>query len=202
MSLTATRDIIIPAVSSSIWSRTGNWLSPFGSKTAAGRHHHPERQDDVRLLRRHNCYDAITNLPSGATVGNGAVYSVGGTDVAVADGGTGASTASGRVQRSASRLARTFQAYSANLATWAGVAPSANGQSLVAAANYAAMRGLLDLEAGTDFPRLWRFPARMASRFVGAANYAAMRALLDLEAGTDFIPRQPRMRRSSRLRPS
>lgn len=37
------------------------------------------------------------------------------------------------------------------LGTWAGLTPSANGQSLVTAANYAAMRGLLDLEAGTDF---------------------------------------------------
>lgn len=39
----------------------------------------------------------------------------------------------------------------ADLQTWAGVTPSADGQSLVSAANYAAMRGLLDLEAGTDF---------------------------------------------------
>jgi hypothetical protein len=43
------------------------------------------------------------------------------------------------------------QAWDAQLDTWAGVTPSANGQSLVAAANYAAMRTLLDLEAGTDF---------------------------------------------------
>ena len=43
------------------------------------------------------------------------------------------------------------QAYDADLTTWAGIAPSANGGSLVAAASYAAMRGLLDLEAGTDF---------------------------------------------------
>lgn len=39
----------------------------------------------------------------------------------------------------------------ANLQTWNGLAPSANAQSLVTAANYAAMRALLDLEAGTDF---------------------------------------------------
>jgi hypothetical protein len=38
-----------------------------------------------------------------------------------------------------------------DLTTWAGVTPSSNGQSLVSAANYAAMRGLLDLESGTDF---------------------------------------------------
>jgi hypothetical protein len=43
------------------------------------------------------------------------------------------------------------QAYDADLTTWAGLTPSANAQSLVTAANYAAMRGLLDLEAGTDF---------------------------------------------------
>jgi len=74
---------------------------------------------------------------------------------------------------------------SANLDTWSGVAPSANGQSLVAAANYAAMRTLLDLEAGTDFLAYSSFSANGIS-LVGAANYAAMRALLDLEAGTDF----------------
>lgn len=38
----------------------------------------------------------------------------------------------------------------ADLQTWAGVTPSANGQSLVAAADYAAMKTLLDLEIGTD----------------------------------------------------
>lgn len=43
------------------------------------------------------------------------------------------------------------QAYDADLTTWASLTPSANAQSLVTAANYAAMRGLLDLEAGTDF---------------------------------------------------
>jgi len=44
-----------------------------------------------------------------------------------------------------------YQGANGNLTTWGGIAPSANVQSLVAAANYAAMRGLLDLEAGTDF---------------------------------------------------
>lgn len=50
-----------------------------------------------------------------------------------------------------SDIGSTVQAYAANLTTWAGLAPSANAQSLVTAANYAAMRALLDLEAGTDF---------------------------------------------------
>lgn len=54
------------------------------------------------------------------------------------------------IDKIGSQLA-TKQASDSDLTTWAGVTPSANGQSLVSAANYAAMRTLLDLEAGTDF---------------------------------------------------
>jgi hypothetical protein len=43
------------------------------------------------------------------------------------------------------------QAFNSNLSTWATLAPTANGQTLVTAADFAAMRSLLDLEAGTDF---------------------------------------------------
>jgi len=45
----------------------------------------------------------------------------------------------------------TKQAADADLTTWATVTPSANGQSLVSAANYAAMRTLLDIEPGVDY---------------------------------------------------
>lgn len=48
-------------------------------------------------------------------------------------------------------LAAVFQPLDADLSTWAGVTSSANGRSLVTAANYAAMRTLLDLEVGIDF---------------------------------------------------
>lgn len=42
--------------------------------------------------------------------------------------------------------AGAYQPLAANLSTWAGVTPSANGQSLVSAANYATMKSLLALE--------------------------------------------------------
>jgi len=56
------------------------------------------------------------------------------------------------------------QAYDADLTTWAGVTPSSNGQSLVASANYASMRGLLDLEADTDFAAYGKNPVVVASK--------------------------------------
>lgn len=101
-------------------------------------------------------------------------------------------------------IGTNVQAFDADLTTWAGISPSANAQSLVSAASYAAMRTLLDLEAGVDFYSIaaadaafqpldsdltiWAglTPSSNAQSLVTASNYAAMRALLDLEAGTDF----------------
>jgi hypothetical protein len=48
-------------------------------------------------------------------------------------------------------LSSVYQPLDSDLTIWAGLTPSANAQSLVTATNYAAMRALLDLEAGTDF---------------------------------------------------
>jgi hypothetical protein len=47
-------------------------------------------------------------------------------------------------------LSTVYQPLDSDLTTWAGVTPSANGQSLVAAANYSAMRTLLGLRPGTE----------------------------------------------------
>jgi hypothetical protein len=87
-----------------------------------------------------------------------------------------------------------FQAADADLTTYAGITPSANVQSLLGAADYAAMRTQLGLVIGTNVQAFdgdlstWAglTPSANAQSLVTAANYAAMRALLDLEAGTDF----------------
>ena len=92
---------------------------------------------------------------------------------------------------SAKAIGTDVQAYDADLTTWAGVTPSANGQSLVSAANYAAMRGLLDLESGTDFNAydadLTTYagitPSANVQTLLGAATFAAFRSSLTLDTG-------------------
>lgn len=64
----------------------------------------------------------------------------------------------------------SVQAYDADLTTWAGLTPSANAQSLVTAANYAAMRTLLDLEAGTDFYSISTTDTLLATKVGNTGN--------------------------------
>jgi hypothetical protein len=81
----------------------------------------------------------------------------------------------------------------ADLTTWAGLTPSANAQSFVTAADYAAMRSLLGLVIGTNVQAFdadlttWAglTPSADAQSFVTAADYAAMRALLGLVIGAN-----------------
>lgn len=77
-----------------------------------------------------------------------------------------------------------IQAYSANLDEFAGVNPSANGLSLVSAADYAAMRALLDLEAGTDFLS----PAAIAAAYQPLdSDLTAIAALTTTAAGRSVL---------------
>ena len=79
----------------------------------------------------------------------------------------------------------SVQAYDADLTTWAGLTPSANAQSLVTAANYAAMRTLLDVESGVDFD-----PVGTDNSDNNAANtsYANDYRAANFVSGTDYEP--------------
>ncbi len=78
-------------------------------------------------------------------------------------------------------IGTTIQAYDADLSTYSGITPAANTQSLLSAANYAAMRALLDLEAGTDFYSV----SAADTAFEGELNDSAgLAAALSDETGT------------------
>lgn len=83
----------------------------------------------------------------------------------------------------------------ADLQIWAGITPSANAQSLVGAANYAAMRTLLDLESGTDFNAydadltIWAgiTPSTNVGTALATPSSANLRAAVTDESGTGVL---------------
>lgn len=76
-------------------------------------------------------------------------------------------------------IGTNVQAWDADLDTWATLTPSANAQSLVTAANYAAMRGLLDLEAGTDFYSITAADAAFQPKDADLTTIAGLTATTD-----------------------
>ncbi|PCI31131.1 hypothetical protein COB52_00275, partial [Candidatus Kaiserbacteria bacterium] len=78
-------------------------------------------------------------------------------------------------------IGTNVQAYDADLTTYAGITPSANVQSILGAANYAAARTLLDLEPGTDF---YSISASDAAHEAELTNSAGLLAALSDETGT------------------
>lgn len=85
------------------------------------------------------------------------------------------------------------QAADADLTTYAGITPSANIQTFLGAADYAAMRTQLGLVVGTNVQAydadLTTYagitPSANTQTFLGAADYAAMRTQLGLVVGTN-----------------
>jgi hypothetical protein len=87
-------------------------------------------------------------------------------------------------------IGTNVQAYSANLTTFAAIAPSANVQTLLGAADYAAFRTSLGLVIGTNVQaynaNLTTYagiaPSSNVQSILSAANYAAVRTLLSIGA--------------------
>lgn len=90
-------------------------------------------------------------------------------------------------------LSTVYQPLDSDLTTWAGVTSSANGRSLVSAADYAAMRTLLGLVVGTNVQAydadLTTYagitPSANIQTFLGSANYSAARTNLGIAIGSD-----------------
>jgi hypothetical protein len=102
------------------------------------------------------------------------------------------------------------QAFSANLTTFAAIAPSANVQSFLGAADYAAMRTQLSLVVGTNVQaqsaNLTTFaaiaPSANVQSLLGAADYAAMRTQLSLVPGTNVQTQSANLNTWAGLAPS
>lgn len=74
-------------------------------------------------------------------------------------------------------LSSVYQAKDTTLDTYAGIDPAANVQSVLGAANYAAIRTLLDLEAGTDFPSQSTFDDHSARHEDGGSDEISIAGL-------------------------
>lgn len=106
-----------------------------------------------------------------------AFYIPGGTDVAVVDGGTGASTASGARTNLGLVIGTDVQAYDADLAAWAGVNPSSYSTTADIAAAYQPLDA--DLTSWAGVTRAAGFDT-----FAATPSSANLRALLSDEVGT------------------
>lgn len=192
-SLSATRDVIVPAVTKLyiVYNRTTGSQS-IRVKTSGGTGVTVANGSKMYVYcDGTNVVDAITALPSGTLIGGASPYFPGGTDVPVTDGGTGASSASGARTNLGVAIGSDVQAYSAALALYSAISPSANVQTLLGSADYAAFRSNLSLGAlallGTVNDSNWSgTDLAVANGGTGGSTAADARTNLGLVIGTNI----------------
>ncbi|WP_395739285.1 hypothetical protein [Prosthecobacter sp.] len=97
---------------------------------------------------------------------------------------------------STAAAALTYQPKNDNLTTYAGITPSADVQSLMAAANYTAMRSLLGLVINTNVQAYdsdlttWSSitPSSNVQTFLNAGTFSSMRSALGVALGVNVQP--------------
>jgi len=191
-SLTATRDVIVPAVTKLyiVYNRTTGSQS-VRVKTSGGTGITvPNGSKMYVYCDGTNVVDAITGLPAGTLIGGASPYFLGGTDVAVSDGGTGASSASGARTNLGLVIGTDVQAYSAALGLYSAITPSSNVQTLLGSTDYAAFRSNLSLGAlallGSVNDSNWSgTDLAVANGGTGASTAANARTNLGVVIGTD-----------------
>lgn len=99
----------------------------------------------------HATQNTLTGAAGDLSVEGNLLYRAGGTDVPVADGGTGASNASGARTNLGLIIGTDVQAYSANLAAWSALATAAKQDAITPAGAIADASGgaTVDTQART-----------------------------------------------------
>jgi hypothetical protein len=175
----------------------GTWASPTVDATHSGSSHAGvQAAAEATAAAALSAHESDTTSVHGIT-DTSTLYRSGGTDVAVADGGTGASDASGARTNLGLVIGTDVQAYSAALGGIAGLSPSNDDvlqRKAGAWANRSMAQLLADLAAvGTTFQPLDADLTSIAAltttaygrSLLEAANAAAIRTLSGLVIGTD-----------------
>lgn len=150
--LTASRNVVCPTAQKlyMVYNNTSGSQSIVFKTSAGSGVTVPNGKKRLVYCDGTNVVDFLTDLASGTTIAGGAIYYGGGTDVAVADGGTGASTAADARTNLGLVIGTDVQAYDADLASIAALSTTSFGRNRLTDADASAGRTAYGLVIGTD----------------------------------------------------